>query len=122
MKDKLIELILQCDEENDVLSCYHERPRLKQAAEILADYILEDSWIRPPIKLNQILYKPYTHRNMIDECRVSSITQKSDGTFKIRLTNLYYRAVFEVTEEDFNKSVFLTKEGAEQALKGGKQE
>lgn len=108
MRDRLIELIFNAVETMDC-------PQPQE----LADYILEDGWIRPPVKLNQILYKPYTYRNMIDECRVSSITQKANGTFKIRLTNLYYRAVFEVTEEDFGKTVFLTKEEAEQALKGG---
>ena len=114
MRDRLIELLEQAKTEalstigslNNGFGAWY------------ADYILKDGWIRHPVKLNQILYKPYTYRNAIDECRVSAIIQKSDGTFKIRLTNLYYRAVFEVTEDDFGKTVFLTKEEAEQSLKG----
>lgn len=31
MLDRLIELILKCDKENDVLACYHERPKSIQA-------------------------------------------------------------------------------------------
>jgi hypothetical protein len=114
MRDRLIELI----QESDILCHTCGENSYSYCAEAIADYILADGWIRLPVKLNQILYKPYTYRNMIDECRVSSITQKANGTFKIRLTNLFYRAVFEVTIDDIGKTVFFTRKEAEQALKG----
>ena len=114
MRDRLIELLLNVDYALDTVG-----RKARDSAEFIADYLLEDGWIRPPVKLNQILYTPCNYRNMIAECRVSSITQKANGTFKIRLTNSYYRAVFEVTEDDFGKTVFLTKEEAEQAMKEG---
>lgn len=39
-RERLIEMVLDCDKENDVLSCYNERPKRIQAAEIIADHIL----------------------------------------------------------------------------------
>ena len=125
MRDRLIELISKASIEQVVRTSGGEVVRSfripvvdMNMVPILADHILEDGWIKPSVKLNQILYEPHIYRNAADECRVSAITQKSDGTFKIRLTNLYYGAVFEVTEEDFGKTIFLTKEEAEQVLKG----
>ena len=54
--------------------------------------------------------------NHIDECRVSGLTQKADGSWKIRLTNLRYKGVFEITIADIGKNVFWTKKEAEEAL------
>lgn len=52
----------------------------------------------------------------INQCKVSSLTQKADGSFKIRLTNLIHKFVFEITPDKIGKTVFLTKEEAEKAL------
>lgn len=40
MRDRLIDKIMECDKDNDVLNCFRERPRRRQAAEIIADYLL----------------------------------------------------------------------------------
>jgi hypothetical protein len=69
------------------------------------------------MKLGQICYEPLDYRNSIDECRVSSLTQKADGSFKIRLTNLRGKWVFEITEDEIGKKVFLSREDAENVLK-----
>lgn len=88
----------------------------------IADHLIANGVIVPPMKLGQICFKPYTYRNDVDECRVSSITQKADGTFKIRLTNLRGKWVFEITVDEIGKTVFLTKAEAEKALaERGKQ-
>ena len=42
-RKKLIELLIACDKEFDVLSCYNERPRKVTAAAIVADYLLTNS-------------------------------------------------------------------------------
>lgn len=39
-RKRLIELILACDIENEVLVCFKERPKNRQAAEIIADHLL----------------------------------------------------------------------------------
>ena len=92
---------------------------LPSREEIIADHLLANGVIVPPMKLGQTCYKPVNYRNDVDECRVSSITQKADGTFKIRLTNLRGKRVFEITTDEIGKTVFLSKEEAEKALKGG---
>lgn len=57
MKDELIELIVSADENYEVLKCFKERPKRRQAAEIIADKILEDGWIKPPCKEGDTIYK-----------------------------------------------------------------
>ena len=50
-----------------------------------------------------------------EEVRVSMLQQKADKSWKIRLT--HNSSVFDITTEDIGKTVFLTKEEAENALK-----
>jgi hypothetical protein len=105
MKDRLIELLFEI----------HSK-KIPSMGEI-ADHLLSNGVIVPPMKLGQTCFEPVNYRNEVDECRVSSITQKADGTFKIRLTNLRGKWVFEITADKIDKTVFLTKEAAEKALK-----
>lgn len=55
-REKLIELILLCDKESDVLECFHERPRLRQAAEIIAEYLLNNGVVVLPCKISAKVY------------------------------------------------------------------
>ena len=115
MKDRLIELILN----TPVLkfpSGSRAQGKTYQTAQNVADHLLENGVIVPPMKLGQTCFEPCNYRNTIDECRVSSITQKVDGTFKIRLTNLRGKWVFEITADNIGTTLFLTKEEAEKAL------
>ena len=81
----------------------------------LADYLLANGVIVPPLSLNQIVWcKSF---DGINQCKVSSLTQKADGSLKIRLTNLIHKFVFEITPDKIGKTVFLTKEEAEEKLK-----
>ena len=89
--------------------------------EYVADYLIANNVVVLPMKLGQICYKPLDYRNSIDECRVSSLTQKADGSFKIRLTNLRGKWVFEITEDEIGKTVFLSMEEAENLLKERKE-
>lgn len=84
--------------------------------EFFADHLLAKGVIVPPAKIGQICFEPYFYRKDMDECRVSSITQKADGSFKIRLTNLRGKWVFEITPDKIGKTVFLTRKEAERAL------
>ena len=60
----------------------------------------------------------YIAHKEIEPCRVSMITQKADMSWKFRLTPPS-GWVFEVKQSDFGKTVFLTKEEAEQKLVNG---
>ncbi|MBO5700919.1 MAG: hypothetical protein J6S71_00610 [Clostridia bacterium] len=114
MKDRLTELIKKMPWriEQEGLS----GPRISNADK-LADYLLGNGVIAPPVRLGQTCFEPCYYLNKADECRVSSIMQKADGTLKIRFTNLRSKWVFEMVEEDIGKHIFLTIEEAEQALK-----
>ena len=76
-------------------------------------------FVELPMFLGQTLYKSYDwgKKKEVCECRVSSLTQKADGSWKIRLTNLSSRCVFEITLDQIGKTVFLDREQAEAKLK-----
>ena len=40
IREKLVELMLECDRAFDVLACYNERPRKSTSASLLADHLL----------------------------------------------------------------------------------
>lgn len=88
----------------------------------LADHLFSNGVIVPPMRLGQTCFRPSGWRNEVDECKVSSITQKADGSLKIRYTILRYKSVGEITASDVGKVIFLTREEAEEALKGREQE
>lgn len=50
MRDRLIELILGCDDTYEILDCFPERPKKQYAAEILADYLIENNVVVMPRK------------------------------------------------------------------------
>lgn len=50
MRDRLVELILACDTAYEILDCFPERPRKQYAAEILADYLIENNTVVMPGK------------------------------------------------------------------------
>ena len=121
MRDRLVELIYEARKEWDVYfnDCLLKgKPRSKTLNEFIADHLIENGVIVPPMKLGQMCFKPH-YSNWSDEVRqyrVSSITQKADGSFKMRLTDLITKSVFEITPDKLGKTVFLTKAEAEQKL------
>ena len=118
MRDRLIELILKCEKENDVLACYHERPKHIQAAEIIADHLLENGVIVPPYRCGTVVYvvrsqtsngkNLYMRKERIDHYRMFN-----NGTFMI-----FESGRCSVRNDQWSRCVFVTPEEAEQALKG----
>ena len=72
-------------------------------------------FVELPVKLGQICYALHPYKNEVEECRVSSLTQKADGSWKIRVTHNH--SVFEIRADEIGKRVFLTKEEAERKLR-----
>lgn len=119
MRERLIELIRGARKITKGANCDLEREGL------FADYLLANGVIVPPCKVGDKVYK--ISRNKVKECEVvfigisadkkcsyfNFIENYADGTFYKS-----YSMVFDV----IGKSVFLTREEAEQALKGGVQE
>lgn len=112
-RERMIELLSGYYEETG-LACVHYFT--DEESEMLADYILADGWIRPPCRLNQTLWRAVSIMCGVQECKVSSLTQKADGSFKIRITVLEYKSFCEITPAEIGKTVFFTREEAEKAL------
>ena len=137
-RERLIELILECDKSNEVLSCFNERPRKRQAAEILADYLLANGAICPHCKVGDTVY--VISESRVKEAEIDEILRcRNDAKIFVAFEcgeddcascpfnawqrsscgewdcdNAYGSA--ELAEEEFGKTVFLTREEAEKAL------
>ena len=111
MKDRLIELIQQ-----SVKGC------ARNWAEIIADYLLENGVIVPPCKVGDTVY--YLEGSRILEGTVKSFsTIMKDNYFVVYVETKYSLLGIErFGYWMFGKKIFLTREEAEQALKGGMQE
>lgn len=83
----------------------------------LAEYLLANGVIVPPCKVGDTLYDIYGNGNF-SERKVTEINVRLDKRNKPWLIICGYFFAF----EDFGKNVFLTREEAERALKGGAQE
>ena len=105
MRDRLIELLIKSGASFE-----------RALPEEIADYLIANGVIVPSMRLGQICFTPCEWRKEVDACKVSSIMQKADGSWNIRITNFHYRSVFEITPDKIGKTVFLTREEAEKAL------
>lgn len=86
------------------------------------DFTNHSEWVHLPCNIGKEFFRTIPWRNIVDECAVSSLTKKSDKTWKIRLTSSVFRTTFEITINDIGKTVFLTREEAEKALERIKYE
>ena len=109
-RDRLIELLFKCDKDNDVLSCFNERPRQKQSAEIIADYLIANGVILPPCKVGDKVYRPAKYLGIVQFVITSFNMYQSEMFFTDDSDNIIYIP-------DIGKTVFLTREEAEKALK-----
>ena len=107
-RDRLIELLLKCDKENDVLSCFYERPRKKQSAEIIADYLIANGVILSPVDIGKTVYKV---------SRLGEIISLNVANYDYGVITFPYNII---PFENFGKTVFLTPEEAEKALERSK--
>ena len=133
MRDRLIELIdyigehpektcPQFNSRNGCKGCKYEQLD-DCCADRKADYLLENGVIVPPCKVGDKVYVvDYTRLgNMIFECEVEEISRFSYGTYYYLNWGLHIPRFKACQEDSFGKNVFLTREEAEQALKGVKE-
>ena len=120
MRDKLIELLKQkiCPGPCIVCKCYDaelKRPREYCAAESRADHLLSNGVIVPPCKVGDKVYRistrAHTKIRYIQETTISRIAIDKDVIWLFCACNPIAKCVF-------GKTVFLTREEAEQELKG----
>lgn len=116
MRDRLVELI-----QNSVNGC------AKHWAEVIADYLLANGVIVPPCKVGDTVYLPWKWKDAsgIAVLAVERISNTESGQ-SIRTDFwsddedywlAYNCGVYKF--DDIGKTVFLTREEAEKALKGG---
>ena len=106
MRDRLIELL-----------CGHYMSTTDDAEKV-ADLILADGWMRPPCKVGNMVYCRVEGFSQLLQGIVRRITTFKDDFYIIEVAIYGYYAQ-QYTNKDIGKTVFLTKEEAEQALKGG---
>ena len=113
-REKLIELLMQGDiaaSKQGVFNCC----MCKREAEILADHLLENGVIVPPVQVGATVYCTDSYRHLIKPLEIFGF----DCTKRICK---YYCSGGDYTPAWFNpaeigKTVFLTREEAEKALK-----
>lgn len=88
-------------------------------AESIADYLLDNDIIVPPVKIGTRVYTIIC--GQIYEYEVASYTLDGDGFSFIHLAYMMGNTMHGETHtiEGFKRQYYLTKEQAEKALKGG---
>lgn len=87
-------------------------------AEKCEDFSDRSAWVKLPCKVGDTLYEP-TDRGTISEYRVTAIRVELFSTFvewKIK-EGIVWRYVHEINSNEIGKTVFFSREEAEQALK-----
>lgn len=91
-----------------------------EAVEINADHLLANGVVVPPCYIGQDIWhitKHYDGRVEIGKGKISMLQQKADKSWKVRIT--VKSVVWDFTPSEIGTRYFLTREEAEQALKGG---
>lgn len=120
-RDKLIKLITKAHIE--WLQKEYDHETNKSVAEYLADYLLANGVIVPPCKVGQTVYKVVNDKRVKKpyECEVVGFWYSEDencnNVHLVRYVNGAFDCSFSVPFADFGKTVFLTKEEAEEKLK-----
>jgi len=121
MRDRLIELLKQGDKTFADKYTGKVMSHIDELYDFIADYLLANGVIVPPCKVGDMVYMlvtKHTHSYSFDNGKM--VINDNQHTF-IKQTYLMESNFFRVIK-DFGKTVFLTKEEAKQALKGGEGE
>lgn len=124
MKERLIELLKEhCVLRQDVLDCTNRKT--DDCPECLADHLLADGWIRPPLDIGDKVW-------IIDWCNEINCYEVSNMRYTKDLNGQRYSydalmfgkngADIGFFDSDIGKYVFLTKEEAEHKLKERKED
>lgn len=75
--------------------------------------------VRLPCKVGDTVYRLSPVFDEIESGKITMIQQKADGTWKFRVTTDFSH---DVTTDAIGKTVFLSREAAEAALKGERED
>lgn len=121
MKNRLVELLQEYTDNNNGGGSNHGR----------ADYLIENGVIVPPCKVGGSVYVPLDDKT-IQELETVILTIESDSFFLNAVCKCDFENCDNVCDDgkvcgmhfeykEIGKTVFLTKEEAEQKLKGGNE-
>ena len=79
-REKLIELVMNCDKEFDILECYNGRPRRITAASILVDYLLANG-VTIPTRCKECRYKFAVNGHNKEGCPLDGTGLMHDDDF-----------------------------------------
>ena len=124
MRDRLVDLIAIYDEQYDCDTCMNVNKGGGCGNKCLADYLIANGVIVPPCKAWQtvycIVFKPVGCKFSVEKGFVREIYITKDNA-RVNIVDCeltrYANLNITVYLEDFGKTVFLTKEQAEQKLK-----
>jgi hypothetical protein len=114
MKNKLIDLLLDCDKAHEVLDCFNDRSTKKQTAGIIADFLLANGIIVPPCKVGDTVWFN-TYKNSATVC-VGIQPHTVDCIDVNMICDTSALVPTRLPYSEFGTSVFLTKEEAERHL------
>lgn len=110
-RDRLIALLESAE------SAVYWNSEDKSFVEKIADHLIANNVTIPPVTVGQTVYlirRPTERPAWIDECKITYISVHYFEDGKSTVFNGYN---FEVAECDIGKTVFFTREEAEQAMK-----
>ena len=118
MRDRLVELIYEARKEWDVYfnDCLLKgETRTKDLTGFIADHLIENGVIVPPCKVGDTLYR------VVDMSHTACNSFVDDFPIKVEPYSIIYENMMghyaSIPFEQFGKTIFLTKDQAEQKLK-----
>ena len=113
MKDRLIELLRNAPKTDTVYGNI-KLSKPVQTLQTIADHLLANGVIVPPVKVGQtVWFIRDKYHNKIEETNVEKVIVKNGGIY----IKLGCNSMYETSCNSIGKTVFLTKEQAEKALK-----
>ena len=121
MRDRLIELLNTCQDRGQRWNYFESGQSVESVTnEILADYLLANGVIVPPCKVGDTVYEIQPTRKRVQAYEITTI--KYNGhywwfTWILKDRKGIYGNVDGFSSHQIGKTVFLTREEAERALK-----
>lgn len=113
-RDRLIELIKNAPRK-DVIYGDIKLDKPAQTVQSIADHLLANGVIVPPCKVGQTVYTYGAKR--VKDWKITFCGKNSRGEHKMIAADDDFKNMLEFWDYDVGKTVFLTKEEAERALK-----
>ena len=115
-RKRLVEQISECCAKNLNMVQLLEFEKL-----LLADHLLDNGIVVPPVKVGDKVYKPWKAggRDVVADCVVVAIISAIRDDWCIKYKKVGGTICYQAVISDIGKTVFASREEAEQKLKGG---